>query len=72
MKKQRKATELTPKEQFDYLSRADKITFRDRFLTETGISYPAFYYKLRDNSFRPLEESKFNAVSYTHLTLPTT
>lgn len=62
MKKQRKATELTPKEQFDYLSRADKITFRDRFLTETGISYPAFYYKLRDNSFRPLEESKFNEI----------
>lgn len=62
MKKQRKATELTPKEQFDYLSRADKIAFRDRFLTETGISYPAFYYKLRDNSFRPLEESKFNEI----------
>lgn len=62
MKKQRKATELTPKEQFDYLSRADKIAFRDRFLAETGISYPAFYYKLRDNSFRPLEESKFNEM----------
>lgn len=62
MKKQRKATGLTPKEQFDYLSRADKIAFRDRFLTETGISYPAFYYKLRDNSFRPLEESKFNEI----------
>ncbi len=62
MKKQRKATELTPKEQFDYLSRADKIAFRDRFLAETGISYPAFYYKLRDNSFRPLEESKFNEI----------
>ena len=62
MKKQRKATELTPKEQFDYLSRAAKIAFRDRFLTETGISYPAFYYKLRDNSFRPLEESKFNEI----------
>lgn len=62
MKKQRKATELTPKEQFDYLSRADKIAFRDRFLAETGISYPAFYYKLRDDSFRPLEESKFNEI----------
>lgn len=62
MKKQRKATELTPKEQFDYLSRADKIAFRDRFLAETGISYPAFYYKLRDNSFRPLEESKFYEI----------
>lgn len=62
MKKQRKATELTPKEQFVYLSRADKIAFRDRFLAETGISYPAFYYKLRDNSFRPLEESKFNEI----------
>lgn len=62
MKKQRKATELTPQEQFDYLSRADKIAFRDRFLAETGISYPAFYYKLRDNSFRPLEESKFNEI----------
>ncbi len=37
MKKQRKATELTPKEQFDYLSRADKIAFRDRFLAETAV-----------------------------------
>nr|DAX14918.1 MAG TPA: hypothetical protein [Bacteriophage sp.] len=62
MKEQGKPNYLTCKDQFCLLSRTEKTAFRERYLAETGMSYPAFYYKLRQNSFKSLEEQKFNEI----------
>lgn len=43
------------KVKYGELSDREKRVLRDKFLLESGISYTAFYHKLRNNGFAPLE-----------------
>lgn len=43
------------KDYYDNLADSTKETIRNRILEESGMSYPTFYYKLRNNTFKPLE-----------------
>lgn len=43
------------KDYYDNLADNTKETVRNRILEESGMSYPTFYYKLRNNTFKPLE-----------------
>ena len=43
------------KDYYDNLADSTKETVRNRILEESGMSYPTFYYKLRNNTFKPLE-----------------
>lgn len=52
-------TQCSPKELFEAASEELKVKFREAYLAYTGMTYPTFYYKLRNNSFRPLEEKAF-------------
>ncbi len=40
---------------YNTLSDEDKETVRNEVLSQSGMAYTTFYYKLRNNSFRPLE-----------------
>lgn len=47
----------------DYYKELDdneKINFRNMVISETGLSYPAFYKKIRENSFTKPEEFMIN------------
>lgn len=44
------------KDYYTSLSDAEKETLRNFILSESGMSYTTFYYKLRNNSFKPLED----------------
>lgn len=55
MKKEQILGKMVFKDYYDSLSDADKETVRNRILSESGMSYTTFYYKLRNDSFKPLE-----------------
>ncbi len=40
---------------YNTLSDDDKETVRKEVLSQSGMAYTTFYYKLRHNSFKPLE-----------------
>lgn len=40
---------------YNTLSDEDKETVRNEVLSQSGMAYTTFYYKLRNNSFKPLE-----------------
>lgn len=44
------------KVKYGELSDKEKRALRDKFLIESGISYTAFYHKLRNNGFALLEK----------------
>lgn len=52
-----KESKLELIDQYKKLSPEDKKRVRNRFLDEAEFSLPAFYQKMRDNSFRGLERS---------------
>lgn len=55
-------TQCSPKELFESSTDEQRVMFRDAYLSLTGMSYSTFYYKVRNNSFRPLEEKAFYDV----------
>lgn len=55
-------TQCSLKELFEAANDELKVKFRDAYLAYTGMTYPTFYYKIRNNSFRPLEEKSFYDV----------
>lgn len=55
MKKEKIFKKMVFKDYYDTLSDADKETVRSLILAESGMSYTTFYYKLRNDSFKPLE-----------------
>lgn len=50
-----KSQQMVFKDYYDNLADSTKETVRNRILEESGMSYPTFYYKLRNNTFKPLE-----------------
>lgn len=55
MNKEQILGKMVFKDYYDSLSDADKETVRNQILSESGMSYTTFYYKLRNDSFKPLE-----------------
>lgn len=62
MKKEQNLSKMVFKDQYDALSEQDKKEFREAFLKKSGVSYPSFYVKLRNNTFKPLEEKCFSEL----------
>lgn len=44
------------------LDRKAKNDFRDKVLLETGIAYPTFFYKIKNNSWTKSEERVINDI----------
>lgn len=55
MRKERKTAKMALKYHYEQLSRDDKTELRDEFLRQSGVSLPAFYNKMANDSFKPLE-----------------
>lgn len=50
-----KSTKMVFRCHYDKLTDAQKDIVRKRVLEESGMAYATFYYKLRTDSFKPLE-----------------
>lgn len=55
-------SELDCSAQYAALDNNKKKVLRDRFLEETGVSYPGFYAKLRRRCWGKLEVQVFNRI----------
>lgn len=62
MKEEKNLGKMVFKDYYDSLSDADKETVRNLILSESGMSYPTFYYKLRNGTFKPLELRLINKI----------
>lgn len=62
MEKGQNITKMVFKDHYDNLADSDKETVRNRILSESGMSYPTFYYKLKHNTFKPLELKLINNI----------
>lgn len=62
MIKTQNSTEMVFRNHYDRLTDIQKEELRKRVIEESGMSYPAFYYKLRNNSFKPLEMRLINEI----------
>lgn len=63
MEKQIKTERLTFKDYYKSLNRDARIDIRDRFMKETGLSYPTFYAKVSRIGFSRLEQQLINRLS---------
>lgn len=50
------------RDQYNKLTKLQKNELRERVIKESGISFPTFYYKLRTDSFKPLEMKLINDI----------
>lgn len=64
MKKEKSAesSKMVLKNHYDCLSEEQRVSLRDEFLSESGISLCSFYQKLREDKFRPLERKLFHSL----------
>ncbi len=62
MEKEQKFKKMVFKDYYTSLSDAEKETLRNFILSESGMSYTTFYYKLRNNSFKPLEDKLIQRI----------
>lgn len=62
MEKEQNLSKMVFKDYYDTLSDTQKETLRNLIITESGMSYTTFYYKLRNNSFKPLEEKLISKI----------
>lgn len=50
------------RDHYDKLTEAQKDMLRKRVIEESGMAYATFYYKLRTNTFKPLEMKLIDKV----------
>lgn len=62
MKKEENLNKMAFRDYYDTLSDDVKETVRNRILGESGMSYTTFYYKLRNNTFKPLERKLIDNI----------
>lgn len=62
MKKEENLNKMAFRDYYDTLSDDVKETVRNRILGESGMSYTTFYYKLRNNTFKPLEKKLIDNI----------
>lgn len=63
--KKEKSTEfpkMALKGHYDSLPEEQRVILREQFLSESGLSLPSFYQKLREDKFRPLERNLFHRL----------
>ncbi len=63
MENKTKTERLTFKDYYKSLNRDARIDIRDRFMEETGLSYPTFYAKVSRIGFSRLEQQLINRLS---------
>lgn len=62
MKKEQNLKEMVLRDHYNALTEKQKTDFREKVLSESGMSYTTFYYKLRYNTFKPLEVALINDI----------
>lgn len=62
MKTNQDFTKMAFKDYYNSLSEEDKTILRERILSESGMAYTTFYYKLRFESWKPLERTLINNI----------
>lgn len=62
MKKEENLNKMAFRDYYDTLSDDVKEAVRSRILGESGMSYTTFYYKLRNNTFKPLERKLIDNI----------
>ena len=62
MKKEQKSKKMEFKDYYAAQTDNKKEEIRNAILIESGMSYTTFYYKLRNNSFKPLEIKMINEI----------
>lgn len=68
MKKEEKLKNIEFRDYYSKLSDDEKEEIRNAILSESGMSYTTFYYKLRNNSFKPLELKMIDEIVSTFIT----
>lgn len=58
----KKKQKMVLKYQYEDLSEEAKIEFREAYRAKSGMPYTTFYYKLRTETFRPLEQNLFEKL----------
>lgn len=62
MESKQNRVKMVFKDYYGNLSDNSKEEVRNRILSESGMSYPTFYHKLRQNTFKPLEQKMINHI----------
>ena len=62
MKKEQNLIEMVLRDHYNALTEKQKTDLREKVLSESGMSYTTFYYKLRYNTFKPLEVTLINDI----------
>lgn len=57
-----KTSKMVFRNQYEKLSNVQKDLLRKRMIEESGMAYATFYYKLRTDSFKPLEMKLINDI----------
>lgn len=57
-----KTSKMVFRNQYEKLSDVQKDLLRKRVIEESGMAYATFYYKLRTDSFKPLEIKLINDI----------
>lgn len=57
-----KSSKMVFRDHYDKLSDEQKDTLRKRVLEASGMAYATFYWKLRRDSFKPLEMKLINEI----------
>lgn len=57
-----KTSKMVFRNQYEKLSDVQKDLLRKRVIEESGMAYATFYYKLRTDSFKPLEMKLINDI----------
>lgn len=57
-----KSSKMVFRDHYDKLSEEQKDTLRKRVIEESGMAYATFYWKLRYDSFKPLEMKLINEI----------
>lgn len=65
-----KSTKMVFRDHYDKLSDVQKDILRKRVLEESGMAYATFYYKLRTDSFKPLEMKLITEIINSFISVP--
>ena len=68
MKKEQNPSKMVFRDHYNGLSDKEKEEVRNTIIGQSGMSYTTFYYKLRYNTFKPLELKLIDDVLKTKKT----
>lgn len=65
MKKKQNLKEMVFRDYYNTLTDKQKTELREKVISQSGMSYTTFYYKLRCNAFKPLEMNLINDIIHS-------